>query len=83
MIPLPASVSVLLTSRLINYIEPGGYIQWDEHDHVSQRVVTADPVIDSRSVHAVLDFVRPLDDMIGPRSCVPSPSNITPIDAFI
>ena len=74
MISLHAFVLLLLTFWLINYIEPGGYVQWDEHDHVSQRVVTADPAIDPKTMHAVLDFVRPLDDMMGPRSCVPPPS---------
>ena len=62
-----------IADLLVMYnIEPGGYIQWDEHDHVSQKVVTADPAADPKSVHALLEFVRPLDDMMGPRTCVAS-----------
>ena len=55
-------------------VEPNGFIQWDEHDHVSQTVVTADPDIDPKSVQAVLDFVKPIDDMMGPRRYVHSRS---------
>ena len=60
-------------SLIMLLIEPGGYIQWDEHDHVSQKVVTADLAVDPKTVHAVLDFVRPFDDMMGPRTCVALP----------
>ena len=66
-----ACLSVDITDFLdLNYIEPGGYVQWDEHDHVSQKVVTASTAADPKTVHAFLDFVRPLDDKIGPRTCV-------------
>ena len=59
------------------HVGPGGYVQWDEHDHVSQKVVTADPAIDPKTVHAMLDFVKPFDDMMGPQTFVPSPSTMT------
>ena len=41
------------------------------------KVVTAHPAANLKTVHAVLDFVRPFDDMMGPRTCVPSPLSIT------
>lgn len=60
---------LLSLTRMYSYlVEPNGYIQWDEHDHVSQKVVTADPAIDPKSVQAVLDYVRPIDDMMGART---------------
>ena len=64
-------------------VEPNGFIQWDEHDHVSQKVVTADPGIDPKSVQAVLDFVRPIDDMMGPRTYVHPCSIIASTHCFI
>lgn len=64
-------------------VEPNGYIQWDKHDHVSQKVVTADPAINPKTVQAVLDFVRPIDDMMGPRTCVRSLSATVLTHSFI
>ncbi|KAL2054873.1 hypothetical protein ABVK25_004695 [Lepraria finkii] len=61
---------VPLLRNLIGMLKPNGYIQWDEHDHISQKVVTADPAINPKTVQAVLDFVRPIDDMMGPRTWV-------------
>ncbi|MCJ1383156.1 hypothetical protein MMC17_006269 [Xylographa soralifera] len=64
-------LSLDIANLLLNgCVKPGGYVQWDEHDHVSQTVVTADPSIDSSTVCALLDFVKPFDDIMGPRTWV-------------
>ena len=60
------SIDALLTKTS----EPGGFIQWDEHDHMSQKVITANSATDPKTIHALLDYVRPLDEKIGPRRYV-------------
>ena len=86
MISLHASVLLLLTSWLINHIEPGGYIQWDEHDPI-KKIVPADPALDPKTVPTALRDSRPVDDpMSDPAcepSCVPSPPKMAKIDASI
>ena len=77
--PIDALLACLCHDRadflVLYHTEPGGYLQWDEHDHVSQKVVTADPTLDPKTVNAVLNFVRPFDELMGPRTCVASPLN--------
>ncbi|KAI4232071.1 MAG: hypothetical protein LQ349_005224 [Xanthoria aureola] len=70
-VPILRNLVAMLTS-----IEPGGYLQWDEHDHVSQKVIARDPAVDTSNVQAMLDFVRPFDLTMGLRTWVPSLAKI-------
>lgn len=42
----------------IQYIEPGGYLQWAEYDMTSQTTIKADPSLSSSALEAVPAFVQ-------------------------
>ena len=70
MISSHASVLLLLTSWLINHIEPGGYIQWDEHDPI-EMIIPAGPALDPKAVPMALGFRRPVDKPMSDPACEP------------
>ena len=45
--------------------EPGGYIQWDELDWATKRMVKADPSLPDKDTQALLDYVSKWEDPLG------------------
>ncbi|KAL6714379.1 hypothetical protein ACLMJK_007802 [Lecanora helva] len=68
--PLP------LLKNLIEMLKPGGYVQWDELDWATKRIVQANPSNSTKEVQALLDHVAQWEDPLGPFEWIADLPNI-------
>ncbi|KAL8722224.1 MAG: hypothetical protein Q9225_001269 [Loekoesia sp. 1 TL-2023] len=62
--PLP------ILKNLMRMLKPGGYLQWDELDWATKRIVRADPSIPSDDTRALFDYVSKWEDALGPKEWI-------------
>jgi hypothetical protein len=70
---------------LILWTEPGGYLQWNELDVVSRRIIKADPMASAEKLNALVDFASGWEDKLGPKESVVlslSPAVLSVVGAF-
>ena len=53
--------------RLIVWIEPGGYLQWNELDVASRHTIKADPKASAEKLNALVEFAGVWEDKLGPK----------------
>lgn len=51
--------------RLIVWIEPGGYLQWNELDVASRRIIKADSVASAEKLNALVEFAGVWESKLG------------------
>lgn len=53
--------------RLIMWIEPGGYLRWNELDVASRRIIKADPMASAEKLTVLVEFAGVWEDKLGPK----------------